>query len=250
MPSKIILYDEPLVPEIDICGLAAFAERTLHVAAEVRGPLLADLPHHTLRDMASLKVINPRRPFQRYSPGMEEVEQERSGTENITMYDGFELQRLVSGLVPQDEIALDMLSVVFTTRLTCTYDFGDYRYHGRALIGANPAIISTTGIIEAPAKPREYYLDLMQSMRHGLNIEALKKKYAGTYLERHDDRLPRIVQGYLLQAAFYHITGEPFCDDAACRLFNAHWQADLIRSQIQSGRLCPRHQGILHECLN
>ena len=43
MPSKIILYDEPLVPEIDICGLAAFAERTLHVAAEVRGPLLADL---------------------------------------------------------------------------------------------------------------------------------------------------------------------------------------------------------------
>nr|WP_320416723.1 DUF6775 family putative metallopeptidase [Candidatus Nitrosotenuis chungbukensis] len=61
------------------------------------------------------------------------------------------------------------------TSFTCTFDSGDYRYHGRALIGANPSIISTTGIIEAPAKPRQYYMDLMTNYGQGLNIESIKK---------------------------------------------------------------------------
>ena len=54
------------------------------------------------------------------------------------------------------------------TELICTYDTTDNRYHGRAVICSNPAIISTTGMIEAPARPREYYFDAMKRKMQGL----------------------------------------------------------------------------------
>ena len=49
----------------------------------------------------------------------------------------------------------------------CTYDATDSRYHGRAVICSNPAIISTTGMIEAPARPREYYFEAMKCKMQG-----------------------------------------------------------------------------------
>jgi hypothetical protein len=133
----------------------------------------------------------------------------------------------------------------FTNKLTCTFDFNDYRYHGRALIAANPSVISATGIIEAPAKPREYYMELLANYGQGLNIDSIKKKYQGTYLEYNDLRLGKIIEGYCLQALFYYITGESFCDLLDCRLNNAHWQRDLLYSQLEFGKLCNKHSDVL-----
>ena len=76
-------------------------------------------------------------------------------------------------------------------------------------------------------------------------LDLIKKKYAGKYLEYHDERLPSVIEGYLLQAVFYYLTGDPFCEDQECRLFNAHWQKDLIHSQLESGNLCVKHKQIL-----
>jgi hypothetical protein len=45
-------------------------------------------------------------------------------------------------------------------------------------------------------------------------------------------------------------TGEAFCDKTECRLFNAHWQKDLIYSQLENGKLCERHQKILEKMTN
>jgi len=137
---------------------------------------------------------------------------------------------------------LDNFHVIFTNRLTCTYDFDDYRYHGRAIICSNPSIISTTGIIEAPAKPREYYMELISNMAQGLNVDSIKKKYQGSYLEYHDERISTVIEGYVMQALFYHLTGEPFCENKNCRLFNPHWQKDLLHSQIEIGKLCEKHE--------
>ena len=51
--------------------------------------------------------------------------------------------------------------------------------------------------------------------------------------------------GCALQALFFFITGgEPFCDTDGCRLFNAHWQHDLIRTQVENPALCPKHRSI------
>ncbi|MEC9416791.1 MAG: DUF6775 family putative metallopeptidase [Thermoproteota archaeon] len=44
---------------------------------------------------------------------------------------------------------------------------------------------------------------------------------------------------------FYNITGESFCEDIECRLNNAHWQKDLLFSQLEISKLCKKHNEIL-----
>jgi len=82
-------------------------------------------------------------------------------------------------------------------------------------------------------------------MAQGLNLDALKEQFRGTFLEYHDKNLGQVVRGYALQAIFYYLTLEPFCESKDCILNNAHWQEDLIQAQIKSGRLCDSHQKIL-----
>src|SRR5690348_17959441 len=53
-----------------------------------------------------------------------------------------------------------------------------------------PSIISTTGIIEAPAKPRAYYLIMQHSISQGLNLDTLKDKFRGKFRsEEHTSEL-------------------------------------------------------------
>ena len=159
----------------------------------------------------------------------------------VFMYDGFELQKIFRYLIDNNET----LHIILTNRLTCTFDEKDERYHARAVICANPAIISTTGIIEAPAKPKEYYFEIMELESQGLDIRSAKEKYKEEILDYNDKRLTKILEGYMLQVIFYNITGESFCDDIECRLNNAHWQKDLLFSQLEINKLCKRHNEIL-----
>ena len=248
---KIFLYDEPAIPEIQLEKLSGFLKEKFSVDVELRGSIFKNLTEYIARDLASTRVFKPRRPFEKHEPSIEEIEFEKiygnetPKLENIVYYDGFQMQKVITKLIPSEELIAENFHIVFTNRLTCTYDENDYRYHGRALIGTNPSIISTTGIIEAPAKPREYYVELISNMTQGLNIDSVNKKYSGTYLEYHDNRLSDIIEGYLLQALFYYLTGEAFCDTRDCRLHNAHWQKDLLYSQLEFGKLCEKHQEIL-----
>jgi hypothetical protein len=254
--SQVFLYGEPTVPEINIKELAFFIKNTLNLDVCIKEPIFTYAQESTAKQLASIKIFNPRKPFQMHLPTYDEVELELENMiitnttktkDSIIMYDGFELQKIITSLIPDDELFSDLFHIIFTNKLTCTYDYNDYRYHGRALIGSNPSIISTTGIIEAPAKSKNYYYDIMYNMRQGLNIDSIKKKYSGTYLEYHDKRLSQVSEGYILQAIFYYITGESFCDDKKCRLFNAHWQKDLIDSQLKSKKLCLKHEQILQK---
>ena len=66
------------------------------------------------------------------------------------------------------------------------------------------------------------------------------------YLDYGDYRINFAAVGYALQSLFYFLSeGNPFCDDINCRLYNAHWQEELIHSQIQSKRLCKEHAELL-----
>lgn len=251
--SRIFLYDEPSVPEIKINNLAKFLEETLGIPVQVRKNFFLHFKsdRNIARKLASTRVFDPHSPFEAHTPTEEEINHEEKSfgdnfdAGNIILYDGFEIQSIVKNIIPEDESFQDTFHLVFTTRLGCTYDYEDYRYHGRAVICSNPAIISTTGIIEAPAKPRAYYIIMQHSMSQGLNIDSLKDQFKGKFLEYHDDNLDKVVQGYALQAIFYHLTAEPFCDSRDCILHNAHWQEDLIHAQINLGKLCERHQRIL-----
>ena len=251
--SKVFLYDEPSVPEIEINNLAKFIERVLDVQVEIRKNVFEHfkVDKNTAYDLASDRIFNLYSSFERHQPTEEEINFEgesftdSSIINNITLYDGFELQSSLKKVISEEELSLDNLHLVFTTRLVCTYDYEDYRYHGRAIICSNPSIISTTGIIEAPAKPRAYYISMAHSLTQGLNLDVLKEKFKGMFLEYHDKNLNKVVRGYALQAIFYHLTAEPFCDSKDCILNNAHWQEDLIHAQIEVGRLCDTHQKIL-----
>ncbi len=254
--SKIFLYDEPSVPELNLEKLAKFLKNTFNLKVEIRRNVFSKASHTDAERMASCRIFNVRKPFEKHSPTRDEIDFEKlsfattSKMENIVMYDGFEFQKIVNDLIEQDESITDYFHVAFSNKLTCTYDDSDYRFHGRAIICSNPTIISTTGIIEAPAKPKEYYMDLISNMTQGLNVDSIKKKYHGTYLEYHDPRLSTIVEGYLMQAIFYYLTGDPFCDSRECRLYNPHWQKDLFYSQIEVGKLCEKHQKILKDMVN
>ena len=54
------------------------------------------------------------------------------------------------------------------------------------------------------------------------------------------------IRGILTRNPINVITeGNPFCNNINCRLYNAHWQEELIYSQIQSRRLCDEHAALL-----
>lgn len=166
-----------------------------------------------------------------------------SGIKPIThngqrLYDGHHLLDAMGSVV---QYGSDAFHIIFTNLLVCTYDDSDSRYHARSIISANPSIISIPGIIEAPAKSREYYVDLMTG-----NTDL--SKHDGQFLTYDDHtRLEQVIQGYCMQCIFYYESGEAFCMDKDCRLYNAHWQADLLHSQIESGKLCDHHGAILHQ---
>ena len=263
--SKIFLYDEPAVQEIQISNLKNFLLETLPVDVEVKECIFNNLDEKIIEKISACRVFDNTLPFKKHTPSKQEIDFEKyvcSDTkmmektpkvedakriEDIIMYDGFEIQNVISSTISQDCLNQNNLHIIFTNKLTCTYDHMDHRYHGRAVICSNPSIISTTGIIEAPARSREYYLEVMKCKMQGLGIKSVKKNHYGEFLDYHDQRLSKIAEGYLLQAVFYYITGDAFCDSLDCRLNNAHWQKDLIHSQIKISRLCKKHQKILDD---
>ena len=252
--SKIILYNEPSVLEIDIKKLKKFIENIFQIKIEIRNNIFENINEKTCENIASSRVFNLKKTFQKHIPSIEEISielenKDMSNKEEMILYDGIELSNIITELIPNEEKNQDILNIIFTNKLTCTFDENDFRYHARALVGSNPIIISTTGTIEAPAKPKQYYLDLMTNFSKE-EIGEIKKKYKGQFLEYGDSRMPDIIEGYVLQAIFYYETGDAFCDNNQCRLFNSHWQKDLFISQVDNKKMCKKHEEILIKIKN
>jgi len=88
---------------------------------------------------------------------------------------------------------------------------------------------------------------MFENISQGLNLDVLKNQFKELYLEYRDMRLNEVIKGYAMQVLFYYLTGKPFCESKDCRLYNAHWQEDLLHSQIAFNKLCDQHQKILDE---
>ena len=240
--SKVILYDEPTVAEIKIEEIKQFIIDTFQIKVEINGNFFERLENEIFEKIASTRIFDLKKQFRKHIATQEEIQVERESQDTaeqdiMILYDGFELQNIIAENI---SIIDDTLHIVFTNKLTATFDNDDFRYHARALISSNPTIISTTGMVEAPAKPKQYYLDLMTNFSEE-KIEAVKEKYKGEFLEYHDPRLSSIAEGYVLQAIMYYTTGDAFCESKECRLFNSHWQKDLFHSQLENKKLCDKH---------
>jgi hypothetical protein len=157
-------------------------------------------------------------------------------------YDGCQLMALCSSLLRPEEDGMAHCHIVLTNQLVGSWDPDDGRFHARAAIFGYPSLISTTGLVVAPAKPRDYYLG--RSL--GLREPDAEQAWQGRFLLDDDPRMQEVIKGYLLQAAFHHLFGDPFCADPSCRLFNAHWQEELIHAQLRpQANLCQTHRRFL-----
>ena len=115
------------------------------------------------------------------------------------------MQRLFETMINENESNIDHVHIVFEDRLICTFSEEDWRYHARTIVGGSPSIISTTGIVEAPAKPKEWYIKQMQLTTYdkdsdGDENEAIPSSEKEKYLDYGDSRINFAAVGYALQA--------------------------------------------------
>ena len=256
---KIILYDEGAADELNIEEITQhLGQKMGKVEIGVGGNLFINLPQDKISDyarkIANIKIQEANKKIKpEQEPLFGEIEYEKRRILGKTksfgiLYDGFYLQRLFLELIPREERRLEFIHIIFTNRLFATWDENNKRYHLRTSTYGIPSIVSTTGLVEAPAKPREYYLLKQQYEHLGRDLAELKDKFKGNFIDYGDKRLSEVAWGYAMQAVFYSLTGEPFCEDKGCRLYNAHWQDELIFAQLESEyEFCPRHTKFLEK---
>jgi hypothetical protein len=255
---EIILYEEGTGDELDTGEIARYLARKMGTdKVELRGnPFALDISDERLADYAGrIAGTKIRRVTQEVSsdqnPLPAEIDYEKRRILGRTsafgiIYDGFQLHRIFREVVPRSRS--DTTTVIVTNRLFGTWDYGDRRYHLRTSIYGRPSLISTTGLIEAPARPREYYLLKQGHERMGRDLTELKDRLNCDFMDYKDKRLTEVAKGYVMQAVFYSITGDPFCEDKGCRLYNAHRQEELIFAQLTPKyELCERHENILDD---
>ena len=257
---EVILYDEGTPQELDTEKIARYVVQKMgKVKVEVRGnPFAFNVPQGKVSDyarkIASIKIQGVSQEIlSQQEPLYGEIEYEKRRILGKTrsfgiLYEGFHLQRIFREIVPREERSLEFAHIFFTSRLFATWDDGDKRYHLRTSVYGIPSIISTTGLIEAPARPREYYLLKQQYERLGRDLLELKERFKGRFIDYEDGRLTEVLKGYAMQAIFYHLVDNPFCEDKGCRLYNAHWQEELIFAQLGSKyEFCGRHEQALDD---
>ena len=223
--------------------ISKFLSELLKISVICKDSIFKNLDRDTAVKIAETKINDTKRSFCKHTPTDNDIKSEIYNDTKTNLYDGFELQRIMSSILyPQYNID-DTLHIIFTDRLACTFDLDDFRYHARTLIAANPSIISTTGMIEAPARSREFYLDLWSNP--STNILEIEEKYKKQFLTYNDSRLGAVAKGYALQAVIYYMTGDAFCDQRDCQMYNAHWQSELLHCLVENNYLCKKHKEMI-----
>lgn len=186
----------------------------------------------------SCKITDIKRPFSRARPDTS------TPSEMPPLYDGHEILRAASAITGPGASLHGTLHIIFTDMLICTYDDDDARYHARPIVASNPSLISTSSMIWGPARSQQYYKDIMICTRTKGDESEIEARHASDHLTRGDVRMQQVAEGYAMQAVFYAMTRQAFCNVPECRLYNAHWQSEMISAQMRA-KLCDAHQRIL-----
>jgi hypothetical protein len=208
-----------------------------------------------LSSLIKLRLINPVKRDERAIDSFALREFERRvmmGTAKPrgVPYEGLGLMAFYRNLIPEAERIFPEFHIIITDRLIMSWDEDESKYHARVVLFGIPSIISMSGLVEAPARAREYYIARQVADSIGIKNPLAARSFSGDFLEFDDGRTPFVLRGYLLQCIFYAMTGNPFCSDRDCMLFNAHWQEEMLHAQIESGRLCAHHRRELNERLS
>lgn len=258
IPTDVFLYNDPSAKTLAIEEIASHIRGLFPgMRVEVRRDFISHHYHGSVEELAEkiarTKVRNVNGPFESFDPLLGEIrfeerllERPESGISGV-LYDATRLHLVLREMIPEEELSLQVVHAAVTSRLFGTYDIADARYHARVILCGYPSMISTSGIVEAPAKPREYYLmrEKLRALGEDVPAEVLKEQIQGRFLDYDDPRMTEVMKGYSLQALFYAITHEPFCEDPECRLFNSHWQEEVLASQLGDKEFCDEHASLI-----
>ncbi|MFB6152924.1 MAG: DUF6775 family putative metallopeptidase [Halodesulfurarchaeum sp.] len=247
MVREVHLYPAPSTVA-DATEIAAWLRRRIDAKVTVRDRFLETYGDEDLAEtFASARVISPyERETGNTMLGILRYEEraladpDRAGG---VIYDGFELQSAFEARVSANEMGLDHPHVVILDRVIGTWG-DDGRWHKRVNILGPVSIVSVPGLYEAPAKPEAYY---KEKGKHAMLSgdapprEVLETEVEGDFLVGDDPRTTEALKGYVLQPIHYLRTGEAFCDESGCRLYNAHRQAELIGAQLHGSEFCDEH---------
>ena len=162
------------------------------------------------------------------------------------LYDGFILQNYYGQILSPFELKLDDIHILIIDKLICTFDQTDHRYHARTIVCGMPSLISTSGIVEGPAKPKEYYFKKIFYSQQPHELEKIEYEFKNRCIHYDDVRINSVIEGLICQSIFYNlISANPFCKYDFCRLYNAHWQEELISIHVDQKRFCSEHEKIL-----
>jgi len=136
------------------------------------------------REFAGIKVIDPQQRNRTTVPLPGEAGYEKRRLANTTrqpagiLYDGERLLELFNHVLPEDGRGSHTLHLVLTNQLIGSWSRDDLRFHARTSIYGIPSLISTTGLVDAPAKSREHYL----TRQMGVSADLLEKHFQGQFL--------------------------------------------------------------------
>lgn len=243
---RVLLHAAPTT-EADVEEVADWLRERIDADVNVR-PRFLDVYNDSLAErFASARVLSPYRPetgsemlgVLRYEERALEHPERAGGV----LYDGYRVQRAFHERLGAEDEDGDVLHVVFLDRVLATWG-EDGRWHKRVAVHGEPALVSVPGLYEAPAKPRSYY---KEKQKHALVSgdapprEVLENEVEGEFLVENDPRTTEALKGYALQAVNYHLTGEAFCKNEECRLYDAHTQEDLVEAQLREPEFCRQH---------
>ncbi|MCU4925057.1 hypothetical protein OB905_03525 [Halobacteria archaeon AArc-dxtr1] len=249
MVDRLICYRAPTTVA-DVDDIAAWLrERLPNTEVDVRDRFLDE---HRTDDLAEqFAAARVQSPYERetgntmlgtvrYEERLLDDPQRGGGV----LYDGTQIQRALNGAIPPSERDLQTLHVAALDRAIGTWGDHDGRWHKRVTVPGQPALVSVPGLYEAPAKPEAYY---KEKQRHALLSgdspprEVLETQVDGEFLIEDDPRTTDALCGYVLQAVHYIETGEAFCENAGCKLYNAHYHEELIDAQLREPAFCASH---------
>ncbi|MGD1835288.1 MAG: DUF6775 family putative metallopeptidase [Nitrososphaeraceae archaeon] len=177
--------------------------------------------------------------------------QKQIGQKYFDLYDGFILQNYYSQFLNSSELDIDDIHIIITDKLICTFDSCDNRYHARTIVCGVPTLISTSGIVEGPAKPKDYYFKQIFFSRQPNELEQIEDEFKNRCIHYNDKRINSVIEGLICQSIFYNIlSANHFCKYDFCRLYNAHWQEELISIHVNKKKFCPEHENILKKYRN
>lgn len=234
--KKVILYIPEDMEHVQGDDIVRYLNGYIPLPVELRQDIFHEPPIRTLsKELAECRVREiDRREFHEPLPIEVEIERKMLKGKRFSgiLYDGHRVARVLREYIDR----YDIHHIVVTDRLIGTMERYDARYHARTVVCSIPSIISTEGIVQGPAKPREYYTGTEDDMGF-------------SPMEPEDPRMTDAIKTYALQSVVWRMTGEPFCRTKECALHNSHWQEELVRYQLK-GELCDAHRELFQRFQN